>query len=90
VTHVYDAAKRRAELIAIVQQFRAAIACYDSVMECSKLQNSREINEHARGWQLARLHGTLSALRREAHSLQHELTADDGRAQVVLIEGSTK
>ncbi len=81
MTHVYDAAKRRAELIAIVQQFRDAIACYDSVMECSKLQNSREINEHKRGWQLACLHGTLSALRREAHNLQHELTE---------IEGSTK
>ena len=81
MTHVYDPAKRRAELAAIVQQFLGAIECYGSVIECSKLLSSGERNEHARGWHVARVYGDLGALRREARNLLHELDA---------IEGSTK
>lgn len=80
MTHVYDPAKRRAELTSIVAQFRDAIECYSSVLECGKLLGS-ELDSYSRGWQLASVHAAICALRREARSLLYELD---------VIEGGTK
>lgn len=70
--------QRRAELRQLVERVLDATEPYGSVVECSKLLDGCERNEHTRGWHLARVYGDLSAMRREARNLLHEIEELEG------------